>query len=268
MRHRNALWALTVAVGVASLISLNSSAAIPSAGQVTTTQAKSSWHFDLHGYYRARYVRMSNVPTARLDKEGFLASEAHTGRDDASDAHYAFMRLRLNPTLRWGGDPDKGLLPKVSLNAQVDLLDNVMFGDNARQASVPLFGENPSQTGVGGGERPGLLVRRLWVDIKLPVGLLKVGRQASQGGLGLLFNDGNGFRNDFGDAQGGSTFDRIAFATRPMTIFNAITRGDRRPTPLILVVGHDWLVEDPLGFGSDPKPPSTRRAAGPFGFLT
>ena len=95
-----------------------------------------------------------------------------------------------------------------------------------------------------------------------------MGRQASQGGLGILFNDGNGFRNDFGDAEGGSTFDRVAFATRPLTIFNAITRGDRRPTPLILVVGHDWLVEDPLGFGSDGKAPSTRRAAGPFGFLT
>ena len=94
-------------------------------------------------------------------------------------------------------------------------------GDNARQASVPLFAENPSQTGIEGDERPSLFVRRLWLEVALPVGLLRLGRQASHGGLGLLFNDGNGFRNDFGDATGGTTFDRVVFATRPLTVINA-----------------------------------------------
>ena len=224
--------------------------------------------FDLHGYLRTRYVRMANVPVARLDDTGTLASAAHTGHDDASDAHYLTSRLRLEPTLRLGGDPATGVLPKVALHAQIDLLDNVVWGDNARQASVPLFAENPSQTGINGDERPALLMRRLWLEVTLPVGLLRIGRQGSHGGLGLLFNDGNGFRNDFGDATGGSTFDRVVFATRPLTIFNAIRHGDKRETPLILLVGHDWLAEDTLGFGSNPAPTSTRTAAGPFGLLT
>jgi hypothetical protein len=223
---------------------------------------------DFHGYYRARYVRANNIPTGRLDDTGFLASDAHTGRDDASDAHFVFSRLRLDPTLRWGGNPARGVTPSVSLSAQIDLLDNVIYGDNARVGAVPLFASNPSNTNVLGKESPPLLVRRLWVDVQVPIGLMKVGRQASQGGLGLLFNDGNGFRNDFGDALSGSTYDRVAFATRPLTIYNALTNGSRAPTPLIVVVGHDWLVEDPLGFGGSSGDPATRLQSGPLGAQT
>jgi hypothetical protein len=225
-------------------------------------------HLDVHGYFRARYVNIRRVPVGRLDSAGTLASKAHTGRDDASNGHFVYSRLRLEPTLRWGGDPAAGVLPKVALNAQIDVLDNVVWGDNARQASVPLFAENPSTTGIYGDERPFLFVRRLWMDVALPVGMLRLGRQASHGGLGILFNDGNGFRNDFGDANGGTTFDRVVFATRPLTVYNALRRGDRSETPLIFLVGHDWLVEDSLGFGSNAADPSTRRNGGPFGFLT
>ena len=224
--------------------------------------------FDLHGYFRARYVKADNIPVGRVDENGTLLSATHTGRDDASDMHLVFSRLRLDPTLRWGGNPAKGKVPVVALSAQIDLLDNVIWGDNARVGSVPLFAENPSATNLYGRESSPFLVRRLWLDLQVPVGLMKIGRQASQGGLGLLFNDGNGFRNDFGDAQGGSTFDRVAFATRPLTIYNALTNGSRKATPLIVVVGHDWLVEDSLGFGSNPAATSTRLNPGPFGFST
>ena len=223
---------------------------------------------DFHGYFRARYVNGTNFPIGRLDKSGGFAQTAHVGRDDASDASFVYSRLRLDPTLRWGGDPSRGKTPVVSLSAQIDMLDNVMFGDNSRQGSVPLFAENPSAMGINAREQPFLFVRRLWLDIQAPLGLIKVGRQASQGGLGLLFNDGNGFRNDFGDANGGSSFDRVAFATRPLTIYNALTNGNRAPTPLIVLAGHDWLVEDPLGFHGSQGNLASRQAGGPFGLVT
>jgi hypothetical protein len=233
-------------------------------------------HLDFHGYYRARAVRATNIPLRDTNSdptftfqpgEG-LVPDQFGGRDDASDAHYVTSRLRFNPTLRWGGDPTRGKTPKVALHAQIDVLDNVVWGDNARSGSVPLFAENPTNTDVWGQDRESFFLRRLWVDVLTPLGLIKAGRQASQGGLGLLFNDGNGFRNDFGDAEGGSTFDRVVFATRPLTIVNALAKGDKRPTPLILVIGHDWLVEDPLGFANDPAAPSSRLSRGPFGWLT
>ncbi len=223
--------------------------------------------FDFGGYFRTRAVWIDDAPVARLDADGSLASAAHTGRDDATEASWVFSRLRLEPSLSWGGDPAAGVLPRVALYAQIDVLDNVLWGDNARQAAVPLFAGNPSTTGLGGDERPPVHVRRLWLETALPIGVLRVGRQASQGGLGLLFNDGNGFRNDFGDAEGGSTFDRVLFATRPLTIYNALTRGDRSETPLIFIAGRDWLVQDALGFGSKPASVDTRPAPGPYGFL-
>ncbi|MCS6902572.1 MAG: hypothetical protein NZX77_22780, partial [Polyangiaceae bacterium] len=159
----------------------------PPEGPPTPPRAPSRLHLDMHGYFRARYVNIRRVPVGRLDSTGTLASEVHTGRDDASNGHFIYSRLRLDPTLRWGGNPMAGELPKVALNAQIDVLDNVMWGDNARQTGVPLFAENPSTTGIDGDERPFLLVRRLWMEVTLPVGVVRLGRQASHGGLGILF---------------------------------------------------------------------------------
>lgn len=232
----------------------------------TVAPPPSDWAFDLHGYYRARFTSLTNVPVGRLDQNGFLSSAPHTGRDDASDGTFFSNRLRLEPALRFGGGA--GVTPKAALFAQLDLLDTVVWGDNSRRASVPLFASNPTRTGIDGAERPDVLLRRLWLELSLPVGQLRVGRQASQGGLGLLFNDGNGFRNDFGDADYGTTFDRVLFATRPLTIYRAIKSGDRRETPLVWILGYDRLVQDPLGFGSTAASADTRTAAGPFGWRT
>jgi hypothetical protein len=229
-------------------------------------QAASAWGFDFHGYYRARVTGLWNAPVARLDENGYLANAPHTGRDDASSGTFFANRLRLEPAIRFGGG--EGTPPKAAVYAQLDLLDNVVWGDNARRSSVPLFASNPTRTGIDGVERPDLLVRRLWLELSLPVGQLRLGRQASHGGLGILFNDGNGFRNDFGDAEYGTTFDRLLFATRPLTILRAITRGDRRETPLVWLLGYDRLVQDTLGFGSTAAAPESRTAAGPFGWRT
>lgn len=221
--------------------------------------------FDFHGYYRTRFVTMSNVPVGRLDRAGSVASDTHTGRDDASDANYFTSRLRLEPSILFG---DEGKAPKVAVYSQFDLLDTVVWGDNARRAKVPVFAGNPTNTGSDGLERPSVHLRRLWLELAIPVGQLRVGRQGSQGGLGLLFNDGNGFRNDFGDADAGTTFDRVMFATRPLTIVNALTKGDKSETPLIFIVGHDRLVQDPLGYGSNANAAETRLNGGPFGFVS
>ncbi len=237
------------------------------AGTATAGEIGGELELDFHGYYRTRYVSMFNVPVARLDSNGYLASDLHTGRDDASDAGFFTSRLRLEPSLRWGGDASTGEAPIVALHSQFDVLDTVIWGDNARQAEVPLFAGNPSITGIDGHERPPVFLRRLWMELSVPIGQLRIGRQPSHGGLGILFNDGNYFRNDFGDADGGMTLDRVMFATRPLTIINAITRDDPSETPLIALVGRDRLVEDPLGFGSDPASVDTRQATGPFGWV-
>lgn len=167
------------------------------------------------------------------------------------------MRLRLEPAITFGSNPEE---PIAALRTQFDLLDNVVFGDNARLATTPLFATEPSSTNIFGNDVSQIFLRRLWLEFRIPIGQIRIGRMGSHGGLGLLFNDGGlsafgttpdtSFRNDFGDANTGSTFDRILFATRPLTIINALTTGDQRPTPLVLAVGYDWLVEDTMTHGT------------------
>jgi hypothetical protein len=205
-------------------------------------------------------------------------------RDAATDAAFAFMRLRLEPAIVFGSNRFQ---PVAALRAQIDMLDNVVFGDNNRAASTPLFANDPSTTSLYSGytwatDVAPIYLRRLWLEFMTPLGQIRIGRQGSHGGLGLLFNDGGtgpfgatpdgSFRNDFGDALSGTTFDRVIFLTRPLSIVNTLggthlmeRRGpDGQPTtPLVLGLAYDWLVEDVRGYGSSPAP----RSQVPFGFL-
>lgn len=215
------------------------------------TVAGTPLRVNLNGYYRARLFWGHNFPTERPLGEG---------SDPSINPAFAYMRLRLDPSVTYGSDPAN---PIAAARFQVDTLDNVVFGDNARLSNTPLFTESPSMTDIFGVDTQPLKLKRAWLEFNIPIGQIRVGRQSSMGGLGILFNDGNGFRNDWGDAQYGTTYDRVLFATRPLSIFRAISRGDSRPTPLILAIAHDWLVEDPLGLQSVP----TTRSTFPFATL-
>jgi hypothetical protein len=199
-------------------------------------------HFQLHGYFRTRLVWGNGWPTERSD---FAAVT-----DPENNPAYGFMRGRFEPAILYGSDPKA---PIAAFRTQIDAFDNVVFGDNVRNSGTPLFVDTPSLTDVDAQDVFPIRIRRMWMEFNIPIGQIRVGRQGSHGGVGILFNDGDGFKNDWGDAQYGTTFDRVLFATRPLTIFNAITRGDTRPTPLIFAIAHDWLVEDPLGLARDPR---------------
>ena len=84
------------------------------------------------------------------------------------------------------------------------------------------------------------------MEFKLPVGVMRVGRQESHWGMGLLANHGNGFDDLFGDNHWGATFDRIMFATQPLAIAQTIMGRPVTNVPLYAVFGVDRLVEDPL----------------------
>lgn len=222
-------------------------AAAPAAAPTSTAIPIS---FALHGNYRARFSWYGNVPLPAL------------GRDRAADAAFAFMRLRLEPSIAYGTDP---AAPVAALYFQIDALDNVVFGDNERISSTPLFAETASLTDIDGFTlSDSLRLERAWLEVLVPIGQIRVGRMPSQWGLGILVNDGNGL-GEWGDPMYGSTFDRVLFATRPLTIVNALTRGDARPTPLILALAYDKLVED-----APPEDAADRSAirATPFGFLS
>lgn len=94
----------------------------------------------------------------------------------------------------------------VSAHIMADALDDQIWGANPGNVLT----QSTADRGAN------LVVKRAYGEVKTPVGLFRVGRQGSHWGKGLLSNDGDGFRNEFGDAHGGDTYDRILFATKPL----------------------------------------------------
>jgi hypothetical protein len=158
--------------------------------------AASAFDFSMHGYYRDRVVGTddldlqdkNDIPYPN-DRFGFIS--------------YNQMRLRLEPALK--------LNDNLSLQAQFDILDNILFGSkDTRELSIiaPVVGQQTLPPGAGSfymtgpstvGENGAINVRRVWADILTPLGKFRIGRQPSHWGLGIFQNDGNELQGDFGD---------------------------------------------------------------------
>jgi hypothetical protein len=187
---------------------------------VAHADAPDNWKFKLDGYYRTR---------------GYVFGGLYDGQEKPGT--YMQQRLRLQPELNFED--------RAKFIMMVDGLDDVVWGDNASLASTSLFAGDPSNANLSGQEIPSVRLKRAWLEFKVPVGLVRVGRQASHWGMGLLANDGNGFDDTFGENHGGNTFDRILFATKPINVATTIA-GKPKDVPLIAAIAVDRLVEDPL----------------------
>ncbi len=128
------------------------------------------------------------------------------------------MRFRFEPTIN--------VSEEVRVRAQLDALDNVLWGSTPDYAfsrngvngywydrndlSVFSMSQAPVRSGINS-LQDSLAVKRVWGEISTPVGLLRFGRMGSHWGLGMLHNDGNGLDNDWGD-----TVDRVMFVAEPI----------------------------------------------------
>ncbi len=241
--------------------------------------------FEIDGYYRARWHLFTNLYDKEFPKNGsqdirvfYMEPDAelppafvdgYTGPEDQLVQDYCrqvdssqpedsricrrsitnpnvstwfVQKGRFEPTLTFRG---------IKVKATIDVFDNVIWGDNENLANTPLFAGNPSTTQIDGTVADSIAVKRLWVEWSTAFGLIRVGRQPSNWGLGLLANDGDGFKNDFGDAYDGTVYDRFIFATRPVSLvkgIGAIFSGGAMPKAeddpgIIIAIGFDKLVE-------------------------
>ncbi|MEC8194401.1 MAG: hypothetical protein VX127_16815 [Myxococcota bacterium] len=197
-------------------------------GTASAAEDESTIDFDMEGYYRTRGYVFKELFAAPMSGPGG-GTPAQTGR-------YMTQRLRLQPSFSFE--------KRAKLTMMADVMDDVVWGDNASLSSTALFASDPSNTAVDGQESQTFKLKRAWMEFDIPVGKIRVGRQPSNWGLGLLANDGNGFDDLFGENHGGSTFDRFMFATRPLAIVQTALGKDAGDTPLFFVVGVDRLVED------------------------
>ena len=212
--------------------------------------------FKFHGYYRTRYNWIGNAPMPK----GSIPSESAFPSKNAS---YGEMRLRLDPEVTYGPNPD---LPIARLRFTIDGLDNVVYGDNNRVFGVPLFAVDQSKTDRNGFDlTESLKLERAWIEFLVPIGQIRVGRMESHWGMGQLTHAGNGLA-EWGEFYRGETFDRILFATRPVTLARGISKGDTRSTPLLYAFVYDRLSQDPVvgAVTSFPDPPSAQPNVQPF----
>jgi hypothetical protein len=192
---------------------------------------------ELEGFYRARLYHFTNLYTP-------------ADGDPRDHARYATHKLQLRPAISYDS--------RAKFIFEVNALDQVVWGDNQSLASTAIFAGGPSNTGIDGEPVEQVKLSRAWVEFSLPVGLLRVGRQPSNWGLGLLANDGNGIGDEFGEHNYGNSFDRIVFATKPIAIAQTLAGKTASNIPLFFAFGADRLVEDPLtqyyGYKCDDDP--------------
>ncbi len=177
-------------------------------------------------------------------------------------SYWMDQRLRLDGTVDYKD--------KIRITTSIDALDGVLWGDNGSLGTDPepangahVNTNNPNLATMCMTLDPGgnpvdphayhyglcpanaIEVRRLYGDVLLPIGLLRVGRQAMGEGAGIAVNDGDGRKNRFGVANKGNSADRILFATKPLEAFkNKDLRDKSEERGFFLILAYDQLVID------------------------
>ncbi|MBM76603.1 MAG: hypothetical protein CMK59_14450 [Proteobacteria bacterium] len=177
-----------------------------------------------------------------LSLEGYYRMRSYSYRnlyiDQEEPGKFVSQRLRIQPQINYKD--------KAKFFFMTDIMDDVVWGDNQSLASTALFAEDPSFTGENGQQSASFQLKRAWMEVDLAVGSLRVGRQPSHWGMGLLANSGDGFDDAFGENHSGANFDRILFATKPIAVAQTIMGKAVSDIPLYFGYAFDRLVEDPL----------------------
>ena len=111
---------------------------------------------------------------------------------------------------RWRVKPRVMFTDNLFLEAEADLITGRLFGDEEPLGSDFSLRRNAMS------EPTSSDLRQLYVSWRSPVGLIRIGQQASHFGLGILANGGNDEDHDvFDDPHYGDIVERVLFATKP-----------------------------------------------------
>ncbi|MDD5224356.1 MAG: hypothetical protein PHE84_10210 [bacterium] len=178
---------------------------------------------EMNGYYRLRYDYLYRL---------------YPKNSGGEDIGFFVQRLRLEPAIV--------AEERVRIKSQIDVLDDMVLGNNSAPAASyldhGLSGGNTA-TGILGDERDTLQVKRVWAEIDSPYGLFRLGRQPVSFGLQAFLNSGDGQVFEFGDSHYGETRDRIAYFS-PKTIF--LGNGE-------LMLAYDKLIKNPYNRNREEK---------------
>ncbi len=177
--------------------------------------------FELNGYFRMRADWFHELDLGVYNRlrpmyDLGTGDSENTNKRKDSDISSANLRLRLNPTLNVSSE--------IRIKAQIDLLDNLVLGstpntmlqgsyndgDAGQTLSPGINAMSNSQTQPSDQKNAltdSIAVKRIWAEVRTPLGELRFGRMAEHWGTGMFFNDGNCLDCDYGD-----TVDRLMFA--------------------------------------------------------
>ncbi|MEK6606723.1 MAG: TIGR04551 family protein [Myxococcota bacterium] len=211
---------------------------------------------EAHGYLRFRGHLLHNITLGALEtsdnhiepaeRPGFFpgaplsentnldcATREAAGADvdcPASTLAGGNMRFRLEPTFN--------VTEEVRIKSTFDIMDNVVlgatpegsyFGKGGPDGYTPIVAFTGGQAPVESGKnwhQDAIRVKRIWGEVRTPVGELRFGRMPSHWGMGILANNGDCLDCNYGDAA-----DRLLFATR---------LADH-----LVALGHDWAATGP-----------------------
>ena len=149
--------------------------------------------FQVHGELQFRGLAYSDVPL-----EPRIGAASGEGATLGSNGRLVTW-LRLKPLFQYSD--------RLRVVGEIDVPVGMVAGQTTTLVSAAL--DDYSEL-AWYGVRP----RQLFVEVKTPVGMVRVGQQTSHWGMGLLANDGD-HPTLFGDYRRGSIVERFLFATKP-----------------------------------------------------
>ena len=170
-----------------------------------------------HGELQVRGVGMADLALDRSPT--YAAAHPNASSESLGQRVFGTQWLRLRPTLQIGRN--------VKIVAQADVFGGIVLGDLTRDVSGDGHPRDAFDS-IGNAE-----LRWAFLEWLTPIGLVRVGRQPSHWGLGMVANDGD-HRPRFGDYRKGSTGDRVLFATKPLG----------ESSPLVVALAGDLVRRD------------------------
>jgi len=189
--------------------------------------------------FRMDSFRMDLPAGYRLSWFGVTAVDAvFADRDTVALPREAALHHRLRIAPGFSYERGSGFLRLVKVKLEGDLLDrDYAFSPVSRDV---LTFETRPRDGSGLFDADNILLRQAYVVVATTAGYVKIGRQVSNWGLGLVANDGAARPMAFGMSHWGDVVDRAQLVVKPVGLF---TRDPKR-NPLYLVGAVDRVWRD------------------------
>ncbi|MSP24232.1 MAG: hypothetical protein EXR75_03510 [Myxococcales bacterium] len=182
-------------------------------GRVPLAKATpTSMSFELHGEAQ---LRLRAATDLRLEPR--IGAAPGVGATLGQN-YYLYEWMRLRPVFRYRDT--------LEVVAELDVPRGIALGQTTTHVSA-------ARDDLAELAFYGLEPRQLYLQYKLPFGLVRAGQQAAHWGAGIVANDGD-HPTLFGDTRRGALVERLLFATRPLG----------QDTPLVVALAGDLVFKD------------------------